>query len=246
MTWTKLGDEFPAAARRLTDAEYRTHVEALCWSNLRLLDLYVPKDDVRRFAESPDAAAAVDGLLAKGWWEDRDDDWYIGIHFPEWQEERVVVDKRREDAAQRKRRSRLHKAGDHSMCIPGGACPNVTRDKTRDKTRDGTRRRGRVGTGPTDPADPPEDQKPVAGSAPLVTTQGFGDGESPSQEQPNANSLPRVHVGPGNDGPDAQQIPPHDSESPAADRYARASETGAQADGSGSGHAGANGTERRR
>jgi hypothetical protein len=95
VTWTKLGDEFPDEAHDLIDAEHRTHVDALCWSNRRGLDLYVPKRDLRRFAESPDAETAVKGLIVKGWWEDRGDSWYIGLRFPEWQRERAQVEHRR-------------------------------------------------------------------------------------------------------------------------------------------------------
>jgi hypothetical protein len=206
VTWTKLGDEFPAEARNLTDAEFRTHVEALCWSNMRLLDLRVPKRDVRRFAESPLADDAVEGLAAKGWWKDSGDEWDVGACFPEWQEERVVVGKRRNDAALRKRRSRLHKAGDHSLCIPGGSCPDVTRDMTRDdmrdSTRDGTRRRGRVGSGPTDPPDPLKDK---------------------NQRPPIANSQKRrVHDGPQLMADDVQTFPRSvQVQIPATDRNAR-------------------------
>jgi len=95
VTWTKLGDEFGPESADLTDAEYRTHVEALVYSSWRLLDLHVPKSEVRRFAGSPAAEAAVDGLVVKGWWEDRGDAWYIGVRFPEWQQERAQVETRR-------------------------------------------------------------------------------------------------------------------------------------------------------
>lgn len=131
MTWTKLGDEFSDEARDLTDAEFRTHVEALCWSNRRLLDLYVTRRDVRRFAETDDPAAAVSGLVAKGWWQPDGDGWYIGEHFADWQLERKVVEQRRDAAALRQRRSRRHRAGDHSLCLPAN-CPHVTRDRTSD------------------------------------------------------------------------------------------------------------------
>jgi len=135
MTWTKLGDEFSAEASDLTDAEHRTHVDALGWSNRRLLDLRIPKRDVRRFAESPDSEQAVDGLVSKGWWTDNGDDWFIGVFHPEWQLERTVVLKRREAAALRQRRSRMHRAGDHSLCL-AEHCPYVTRDIERDSTGD--------------------------------------------------------------------------------------------------------------
>lgn len=130
MTWTKLGDEFGDEARDLTDAEYRTHVDALGWSNRRGLDLLIPKRDLRKFAESPDVETAVIGLVVKGWWADRGDSWYAGLRFPEWQLERAVVNQRKEANALRVRRSRMHKAGDHSICIAGN-CPAVAHDQIR-------------------------------------------------------------------------------------------------------------------
>jgi hypothetical protein len=132
--WTKIGDEWPDVSRDLTDAEHRTHVDALCWSNRRLLDLRVPKRDLRRFAESPDAEIAVKGLMAKGWWEDLGDCWDIGLVRPEWQLESAVIEHRRAGDALRQRRHRMHDAGDHSLCTE--RCPFVTRDATRDATRD--------------------------------------------------------------------------------------------------------------
>jgi hypothetical protein len=123
MTWTRLGDDFSYEARGLTDAEFRTHVEALCWSNQRGLDLVVPKRDLRRFGESADIEVASAGLVAKGWWEDRGDYWHIGLRFPEWQVERAVVEQRREAGALYSRRHRMHKAGDYSVWeAPPDAC----------------------------------------------------------------------------------------------------------------------------
>jgi len=136
MTWTKLGDEFLPAAAELTDAEYRTHVEALIWSSWRLLDLQLPKADVRRFAESPDAAAAITGLVTKGWWEDRGNIWYIGLRWPEWQQTRDVVTKRKVYLTDAKRRSRAHQKGDHSLCR--AACGKSTDASTVDPGRDGS------------------------------------------------------------------------------------------------------------
>jgi hypothetical protein len=164
MTWTKLGDEFSDEARDVTDAEFRTHVEALLWSNRRLLDLHVPKRDVRRFAESPDADAAVDGLVVKGWWEDRGEVWYIGVRFPEWQRDRSQVENRRAYLAEAQRRSRKHKAGDHADCLPPSECKaaaspvDETVESTVDVADDRTVDPGRVGSGTTYPPDPSEDQ----------------------------------------------------------------------------------------
>lgn len=163
MTWTKLGDEFSDEARDMTDAEHRTHVDALGWSNRRGLDLLIPKRDLRKFGESPDAEAAAVGLVAKGWWADRDDCWYVGLRFPEWQLERAVVKHRQEANALRVRRSRMHKAGDHSICVAGN-CPAVTRDvmhyDMRDETHYDMRDPGRVGSGATHPPDPQDQGQP--------------------------------------------------------------------------------------
>lgn len=214
MTWTKLGDEFPAAARKLTDAEFRTHVEALCWSALRLLDLEIPKAEVRRFAESPDAETAVEGLAAKGWWEDNGSCWHIGARFAEWQLERAVAEKRRQDDALRQRRRRMHKAGDHRLCLPGN-CPAVTRDDMRDVTR----AQGRDGSGPTDPSVP-SGQNQGAGpnrvGDPIADKTGSGFGSAANSENH------RVHPGSFNGASQAQQnSDPVTPRSPAADRNAR-------------------------
>lgn len=222
MTWTKLGDEFPAAARELTDAEFRTHAEALCWSSMRLLDLRVPKADVRRFAESPDAELAVKGLVAKGWWADDGDAWNISLHFPEWQQDRAQVEHRRAYLAEAQRRSKRHRAGDHSLCLPG-KCPQApspstsgsTPTSTVDSTVGSTPDPGRVGSGqvPPDPQvqdqDPSQDQKPGALRLPQVANSKTASSRLNDQ-------LPVD---------DAQQFPRHDSERTTDGTGARARRT---------------------
>jgi hypothetical protein len=117
MTFTRLGDEYPAEARNLTDAEFRTHTEALTWSNWRLLDLHIPKEDVKRFAETGVPIARVTaGLVAKGWWRDDGAAWYIGLVHPEWQFSAFEVRADKSRSAARMRRVRRHKANDHSLC----------------------------------------------------------------------------------------------------------------------------------
>lgn len=175
MTWTKLGDEFSDEARDLTDAEHRTHVDALVWSNRRGLDLLIPKRDLRKFAESPDAESAVVGLVVKGWWADRGDSWYAGLRFPEWQLERAVVSQRKEANALRVRRSRMHKAGDHSLCLPEGKCPAVMRDVMHYGMRDEAHYPGRDGSGATHPPDPEEQDQPQG--------QGQGQHQDPKQSR---------------------------------------------------------------
>ncbi len=152
MTWTKLGEEWPDAARELGDAAFRTHVEALCWSNRRGLDLQIPKRDLKRFAETDDPDTAVKNLVTANWWQDCADTWFIGVQFADWQLESSVVNKRREDTALRVRRHRMHEAGEHSICLPkncpylrnlssgsvGNALPNALRDALPGTERNGT------------------------------------------------------------------------------------------------------------
>lgn len=156
MTWTKLGDEFGREAWYLSDAAWRLHVEALMWSNAHLLDLVVSKDDVRRFGKNDDPLT-ISELVDEGWWQDVGHAWFVGCKFADWQEDKVVVERRRDDAAERKRRNRLHQAGDHSRCTD--KCPNVTRDETRDGTR--SPGSGRDGTG-RDKQVPPGRWKPTS------------------------------------------------------------------------------------
>jgi hypothetical protein len=237
MSWTKLGDEFSDEARDLTDAEFRTHVEALNWSNRRLLDLMIPKRDLRRFAESRDAEAAAAGLVAKGWWSSLKAHWDIGLRFPEWQLERTVIEHRREGAALRKRRQRLHESGDHSTCI---SCSHVTRDGTRDPGRVGTGRDGSprtVGSGLDSPAAARGSALSVPAGEGGQSPNGFGGpGEVPGgrdsdrttpapagvQAPTPSQTRKRVPDGPEPDGPDVQQTPIEAQlQSPATDRNAR-------------------------
>ena len=119
MTWTKFGDEYPAEASELTDAEWRTHGEALMWSNSRLLDFHIPKKHVRRFAETDeDIDTVIAGLVARKWWRDDGATWFIGIIHPEWQRDADEVRAIRAKDAARQKRNRRHRAGDHALCTP--------------------------------------------------------------------------------------------------------------------------------
>jgi len=39
------------------------------------------------------------------------------VRFAEWQQERAVIQHKRQASALTSRRNRLHKAGDHSLCL---------------------------------------------------------------------------------------------------------------------------------
>jgi hypothetical protein len=122
MTWTKLGAEFADAAAELSDAAFRTHIEALTYSNRRLLDLVIRKRELRRFAETTDPDSAAAELVTAGWWQDIGEAWFIGVHFADWQRDKVQVVNRRQQNAEAQRRSRRHKLGDHELCLESSAC----------------------------------------------------------------------------------------------------------------------------
>lgn len=92
MTWTKLSDDFADDCWTLSDEAFRLHVEGLTWSNRKLLDLRVPKADVRRFAKHPEA---LPELVAVGWWTD-DGDHYVIRHHATYQRTREDVVKQQE------------------------------------------------------------------------------------------------------------------------------------------------------
>lgn len=87
MTWTKVSDDFSDDCWQLSDRAFRLHVEGLIWSNRKLLDLLLDKDDLRRWAKHPDAA---EELVACGWWADEGDRYRIR-HHGSYQRSRDVV-----------------------------------------------------------------------------------------------------------------------------------------------------------
>jgi hypothetical protein len=87
MTWTKLSDDFSDDCWTLSDTAYRLHTEALIWSSRKLLDLRIDKNGVERWTTHPEAASE---LVAKGYWEDRGDHYWI-VHHGVYQRTREQV-----------------------------------------------------------------------------------------------------------------------------------------------------------
>ncbi|MHA7283512.1 hypothetical protein [Arthrobacter sp. TMS2-4] len=92
MTWTKLSDDFTDDCWSLSDAAYRLHSEGLVWSNRKLLDLLIPKEDVPRFAKHPEA---VTELLDQRFWKDVGDR-YLIRHHAQYQRTREAVIKQQD------------------------------------------------------------------------------------------------------------------------------------------------------
>jgi hypothetical protein len=91
MTWTKLSDDFADDCWTLSDAAHRLHIEGLTWSNRKLLDLRIPKEDVRRF-KRPEA---LPELLDIGYWLEGQDYFEI-VHHGRYQRLRVDVIKQQQ------------------------------------------------------------------------------------------------------------------------------------------------------
>lgn len=132
MTWTKLSDDFADDCWTLSDAALRLHVEGLCWSNRKLLDLRIPKDDLRRF-KRPEA---VQELINVGWWSD-DGDAYFIRHHGQYQRSREAVVKQQEA-----NRSNGRKGGRPVKPAREQALSSETHSVSESSTETGTQRDG--------------------------------------------------------------------------------------------------------
>jgi hypothetical protein len=94
MTWTKLSDDFSDDCWELSDAAVRLHTEGLVWSNRKLLDLRLTKEDMVRWAKRP---AAAEELVNAGWWRDNGDH-YLIVHHGAYQRTRDDVVLRQESS----------------------------------------------------------------------------------------------------------------------------------------------------
>ncbi len=110
--WTKVSDDYGDQCARLglSDAAFRTHLEALLWTMRRESGGNIEERDVRRFAESPLVDAAVQELVDLGCWTKTQEGFRLNLHM-EHQIEPEVIARRRESAAIRQRRKRRKDAG---------------------------------------------------------------------------------------------------------------------------------------
>ncbi|WP_210441507.1 hypothetical protein [Nocardioides xinjiangensis] len=137
MTWTKLSDDFSDECHTLSDAAFRTHVEALIWVMRRETGGHIEARDLKRFAESPHVDLAVTELVSCGWWSVEAQGYRIRHHM-EHQPEPDLIAKRRELTAERVKKHRRKKAGldqesasvsasrpDPSRPVPGNPSSNA-------------------------------------------------------------------------------------------------------------------------
>lgn len=127
MTWTKLGDEFSdeCANHGLTDAAYRTHVEAIGFVyRVEASDLRIGKKMIRRFAGSEDYEQAIKVLVALDWWRDHGG-YYELIHHADVIRQSIAAQQAKRTAE--RERQRRKRARDRESAPPeGDVTPNVT------------------------------------------------------------------------------------------------------------------------
>jgi len=136
MTWTKLSDDFGDQCASLSDAAFRTHVEALIWTMRRETGGYLSTRDVTRLAESLHSDMAAAELVQAGYWSIENDGYRV-VHHMEHQPEIEVIAARRRNDAERQRRKRYKAA----------RVENGEQSSRRDTRRDDPRDPGRVGSG---------------------------------------------------------------------------------------------------
>jgi hypothetical protein len=219
MTWVKLSDDFGdrAAQAGLSDAAFRTHIEALLWTMRRETGGWIRERDIRRFAETRDPIAAVGLLVLNGWWHrpafderyphyDADDhaDLFRIVANMDDQPEPDVIEARRRRTAARVRRHRRKMAGldpDEPDDPSNGVTERVTRDGT---GRDGTGSPKTVGRG-------------LRAVPPISSPNGSGP-HDPTPPQ----TRKRVHDGTDTSSSDVQNFPTDmQPETNLADRNAR-------------------------
>jgi hypothetical protein len=87
MPFSSLSDDYSDDCWTLSSDAFRLHTEAIVWSNRKLLDCVIPKDELRRFAKHPEAASE---LVAHGYWTETADA-YVIVHQARYQRTKEAV-----------------------------------------------------------------------------------------------------------------------------------------------------------
>lgn len=112
MTWVKIDDNFPDHPRvvGLTDAAFRTHVSAICYSARYLTDGSIPSSAMRSIGPR----RAAQELEAAGLWARTDHGWMIRDYL-DYNPSRAEVEEQRERKREAGRRGGLAKARNDAM-----------------------------------------------------------------------------------------------------------------------------------
>lgn len=118
MTWAALSDDLLARMQHddLSRDDQLMHVEAMVYCSRLLTDGVLPAD-LRKFTTHPQAPEGAWRLLALGYWELHHDGYCI-VDYLKVNRSAEQVERARERNRIRQLRARLHREGDHSMCVP--------------------------------------------------------------------------------------------------------------------------------
>ncbi|MCP2339203.1 hypothetical protein [Actinomadura rupiterrae] len=162
MPWVRFDDQFPIHRKidGLSDAAFRLHVSAICWSARNLTDGRISAAELRMVARMRRPDKFVDELCRSGLWRRVDGGWLIHDYL-EFQPSRSKVEKGRVAKAERQRRwLDKRKNGPVEKPVDRDASIDASQDDAPSPPRpegsgagDRPRARGAPGrTGPTGPA----------------------------------------------------------------------------------------------
>lgn len=109
VTWAKFEDRFPwhRKVRGLSDAAFRLHVSAVCWSCEHLTDGMVMRSELHLLSDVRRPTTSAKELTTAGLWDENDERTGWELHdFLVYNESRETVKNRREADAERKRQGR--------------------------------------------------------------------------------------------------------------------------------------------
>jgi len=117
MTWAALSDDLIARMQHddLPREDQLMYVEGLVYASRLLTDGILPAD-LRKFTTHPEGAEGAWRLLALGYWRVSSEGYFIADYL-KVNRSAEQVEKARERNRIRQLRARLHREGDHSVCV---------------------------------------------------------------------------------------------------------------------------------
>lgn len=109
MTWTKFGAEFrdECAEAELSDAAFRTHVEAIMYLyGIEAMDMQIQRRLVRKWAGSDHYQAAIDELVRLRFWVAEGSGWKVIHHEDVFRQSLAAQQKKRTTEKERQRNKR--------------------------------------------------------------------------------------------------------------------------------------------
>jgi hypothetical protein len=150
MAWLKLGDEYPAQTKGLSDAAYRLHTNGLSWVMKHETDGLIERADLPMIYRSRRRNAALAELVAADYWRNEDGKLLRIVHGMDSQPSPDELVRRRELATSRSRSWRRKRLG---LDTPQRTPPaeSSSRDAVRDASRHALRDAHPSRPGPTRP-----------------------------------------------------------------------------------------------